>query len=374
MLIHLALTAALTLTPVPHKEVPVSRCALPGRTGWTDEGHDTDRRQFSRSTGVIRAVMLFVDFPDAPASGSTQEYEDALTPAAGWLRTASNGRARLAITPVRTWYRMPSDSTAYGFERGISYEQHQKYVRDAVAAADPGVDFSSYDIVYIVPPKNAAAVTFSPTYLYDPAAPGVIADGRPVRWSVTLGQDMWRWGYKVVDHETGHIFGLPDLYAFTGTDYHRFVGGWDVMGLISGPAPRYFGWHQWKLGWLGDDQVACAVSGRYRLDGPTRLVVVKTGETSAYAVEARTRTGLDARACSSGVLIYRVDSSVATGEGPIRVMDARPDQPPAAGCHQLDDAAYAPGQVFTDEAAGVRIAVTGEASVEVERLPIPRNM
>jgi hypothetical protein len=36
-------------------------------------------------------------------------------------------------------------------------------------------------------------------------------------------------------HETGHLFGLLDLYDF-GTSvfptFHRFVGGWDPMGWL----------------------------------------------------------------------------------------------------------------------------------------------
>ncbi|MEU7897927.1 M6 family metalloprotease domain-containing protein [Nonomuraea sp. NPDC049152] len=354
---------ALVAVPTPaHADGPAG-CALPGRTGWTDEGHDTDPVQFLRATGRIRAVMLFVDFPDAPASESTQEYYDALAPAGPYLSKVSNGRARLTVTPVRRWLRMPQDSTTYGFDRGITYEQHQRYVGQAVAAADAEVDFSRYDIVYIVPNRQASAITFSPTYLWDPADPGVVADGAPVRWGVTFGQDMWRWGYKVLAHETGHAFGLPDLYAFSGPDYHRFVGGWDVMGLIGGPSPEPFAWHAWKLGWISDAQVSCATRGVHRLTpveerGGRKLVVVRTGETTAYAVEYRKGSS-----CSGGVVIYKVDSSTATGEGPVRVMDARPGVP-SAGCHALDDAAYPDGGRFT--ADGVSITVRGQ-SVEVHK-------
>lgn len=349
------LVATAVAVPSAAQAKAASACALPGRTGWTDEGHNTDHVQFRAATGRIKAVMLFVDFPDAPAADATDTYEAHLTPAQQWISTASYGKAEVAITPVRTWFRMPQDSTTYGFDRGITYEQHQLYVKQAVAAADAQVDFSAYDIVYLVPPKNAAAIAFSPTYLWDPAAPGVVADGKPVKWGVTFGQDMWRWGHKVLAHETGHIFGLPDLYSFTGPDYHQYVGGWDLMGLISGPSPQPFAWHAWKLGWLSDSQVTCATSGTYRLTpvedpGGRKLVVVRTGETSAYAIEARRGS-----ACSSGVVIYQVDSAVATGEGPIRVMDARPSATPPTGCHALDDAAYAPGEVF--EAEGVRVEV-----------------
>ncbi|MGW1375181.1 M6 family metalloprotease domain-containing protein [Streptomyces sp. NPDC002446] len=350
--------------PAPRSSPPAGACALPGRTGWTDEGHDTDRTQFQPATGTRRVLTLFVDFPDAEATGTTDAYAAQLAPAAPWMRTASHGRLRLAFTPVHRWIRMPADSASYGFERGLTFEAHEKYVRDAVTAADPYADFSRYDMVYIVPTRAASAISFSPTYLYDPAGTGVTADGTRIKWAVSFGQDLWRWGPKVAAHETGHTFGLPDLYAFTGAT-HRYTGGWDVMGNIAGPAPQYLGWHSWKLGWIRDGQVGClAAPGRrtVRLTpverrGGTKIAVVRTGETTAYVAESRRAEGHDRDACSAGVLIYRVDSATPTGEGPVRVMNGNPSARPPAGCTGLDRAAYTPGQTFEDPDSGARIEV-----------------
>ncbi|ARX81181.1 MULTISPECIES: M6 family metalloprotease domain-containing protein [Streptomyces] len=358
-------TAAEAATP--HRPAaPAADCALPGRTGWTDEGHDTDTRQFQRATGTRKVLTLFVDFPDAPATDSTRAYADQLAPAARWLKQASHGRSRLAVTSLHRWIRMPADSTSYGFERGLTFEAHEKYVRDAVAAADPHADFSRYDMVHVVPTRAAAAITFSPTYLFDPGTSGVSADGRRVKWGVTFGQDLWRWGHKVAAHETGHTFGLPDLYAFTG-DTHRYTGGWDVMGDIAGRAPQYLGWHSWKLGWIRDRQVACLPGAGRRTvrltsverGGGTQIAVLRTGETTAYVAESRRAEGHDRNACSTGVLIYKVDSATPTGEGPVRVMNAAPATTPPPGCTPLDLAAHTPGQTFTDPDAGARITVIG---------------
>ncbi|WP_438296177.1 M6 family metalloprotease domain-containing protein [Streptomyces sp. HUAS TT7] len=339
-------------------------CALPGKTGWTDEGHDTDRVQFQRATGTHRVLTLFVDFPDAPATGSTDAYAAQLAPAADWMDKASYGRSRLDIRSLHRWVRMPADSTSYGFQRGLTFEAHEKYVRDAITAADPYADFSRYDMVYVVPAKSAAAISFSPTYLYDPTTPGVTADGTRLKWAVTFGQDMWHWGHKVADHETAHTFGLPDLYAFTGPT-HQYAGGWDVMGNIAGPAPQYFGWQSWKLGWTRDDQVACLPAPGHRTvhltpverPGGTKIAVLRTSETTAYVAESRRAEGNDRSACSTGVLIYKVDSAARTGEGPLRVLNANPAATPPTGCTPLDLAAFAPGQTFTDPTTGARIDV-----------------
>ncbi|MFJ8386642.1 M6 family metalloprotease domain-containing protein [Streptomyces sp. NPDC094438] len=341
-----------------------ARCALPGKTGWTDEGHDTDRVQFQPATGTHRVLTLFVDFPDAPATGSTDPYAAQLAPAAHWMAQASYGRSRLDISSLHRWIRMPADSTSYGFQRGLTFEAHEKYVRDAIGAADPYADFSRYDMVYVVPTKAAAAISFSPTYLYDPTTPGVTADGTRVKWAVTFGQDMWHWGPKVADHETSHTFGLPDLYSFTGAT-HQYVGGWDVMGNIAGPAPQYLGWQSWKLGWTRDSQVACLPAPGHRTvrltpverPGGTKIAVLRTGASTAYVAESRRAEGNDRSACSTGVLIYKVDSAAKTGEGPLRIMNANPAATPPAGCTQLDLAAYKPGQTFTDPGTGARIDV-----------------
>lgn len=357
------LTLPTTATAAPAPAAPGADCALKGTTGWTDEGHDTDPVRFQHAVGTHRVLTLFVDFPDAPATGPTDPYAAQLAPAAGWLRTASYGQARLDITPLHRWIRMPAASTSYGFRRGLTFEAHERYLRDAVAAADPYADFSRYDMVYVVPTREAAAISFSPTYLFDPATPGVTADGRRVRWAVTFGQDMWRWGPKVADHESGHTFGLPDLYAFTG-ETHRFVGGWDLMGNIAGEAPQYLGWHSWKLGWTHDDQVAClATPGRRTVrlapverPGGTKIAVVRTGPTTAYVAESRRSEGNDKGTPSTGVLVYKVDSAVPTGEGPVRVVRT-----------------YGPGESFTDPAAGVRIDVlTSDHAGDVIRLRATR--
>ncbi|MFJ2581447.1 M6 family metalloprotease domain-containing protein [Kitasatospora aureofaciens] len=349
----------------PASSSPASDCALPGRTGWTDEGHTTDATQFQQPLGTKHVLMLFVDFPDAPATGDLADYYGQLAPAADWMRQDSYRRTRLDITPLNRWLHLPQDSGSYGFQRGISFEQHEAYVRQAVEAAGPDVDFSRYDLLYIVPTRSASAITFSPTYLYDPAAPGIVAGGTRIKWAVTFGQDMYHWGPKVADHETSHTFGLPDLYAFDGTDPHRYVGGWDLMGLISGPAPQHLGWERWKFGWIDDRQVACLPTTGSRTvrlraierPGGTKIAVIRTGDTTAYVAESRRAVGGDTSACSTGVLIYRVDTSVQTGYGPIRVINGNPDATPPEGCRPLDMAAYQPGQSFTDPATGVRIDV-----------------
>jgi M6 family metalloprotease-like protein len=348
------------------KHDPSSQCVLPNPSGWLSEGETTDYNQFQRPQGTLKAAMLFVDFPDAQATGSTDPYYRFLAPAHSLMTQFSEGAVDLSITPVRHWLRMPQDSTSYGFTRGISWPQQALYVRQAGELAAQYVDLSTYDMVYIVPPKNATAITFSPAYVFDPKNPNLIVNGKEMKWGVTLGQDMYFWGPKVLVHETGHTFGLPDLYSFPGPDVHPWVGGFDIMGNIAGDAPHHFGWEDWKVGWLADSQVACLDSPgtmKVRLKeveslGGVKIAVVRTGRTTAYVAESRRPYGVDKEICKSGVVIYQVDSSVDSGYGPIRVQNSSPDTPTTAACNEaVDWGAYEPGQSFHDEAAGVTITV-----------------
>ena len=356
---------------------PVAECTLPigGDVGAIDFEH------YQRPIGSVRALMIFVDFPDAPAAGSTATPADLFLPEAiDWYRRASYGRLQLSVTTVPGWFRMPHSSTSYGFDRGLSFDAHRDYITDAVAAADASVNFAGYQLYYIVANPEATAISFSPAFVGGDFS-GVTADGATIGLAATFGADMWNWGFKVLNHETGHLFGLPDLYAFEGDDDHRFVGGWDMMGLISGHAPDYLGWFKWQVGWLAPSQIVCLNTvgtttialTPLSVTGGRKLVLLRTGTRTLIAAEYRTATGNDAAACDEGVLIYRINNGIATGAGPIRVVDAQPGEGIQEGCDfDLDNSAFDPlDPVFEDDALGITINVTDwtdeSATVEVSR-------
>lgn len=325
---------------------------------------------FTPSTGDVRTTMIFVDFPDAPADDSPAALRDELVPeSTQWFRTASFGKLNLTVNAdTSRFHRMPRSSASYGYQRGLSAASHQQYIQDALRAAGRSVDFRGTQALYIVPTKRASAISFSPTFMGAVTA----ADGTSIPKTVTFGQDMSAFGAKVLNHETGHAMGLPDLYSYAGGGSgHPFVGGWDLMGLISGPSPDMTAWHKWKQNWIRDDQVDC-------LDGPgtststltpvekpngKKMTVVKTGPTRAVVAEVRSKQGNDAGACATGVLIYTVDTATASGSGPIRIQDARPR---SGGCrgNELNDATFdvGPGAVsrFRDPESGATVEVTAK--------------
>jgi M6 family metalloprotease-like protein len=365
--------ASLTLPVTPASAAdPSGGCALPGKT-WLSEGN-TNYNTFLRPSGIRRAVVLFVDFADAPGSATPiSGYRDLLMPAEAWFDASSFGKLDLQLeTPEMNWVRMPSSSGSYGMRRdsALTFAEHKTFMEDAVLAANAsGVDFSGYKLLYVVTPEEATNVDFSPAFIA-PAGAGITVDGNELRWGATMGRDIWNpnWGHKTLVHETGHTFGLTDLYDMSGADLHGFVGGWDAMGNVGGYAPDYFGWHKWKLGWLNEGQTTC-VNGAgqtqhtlspVETSGGTEAVIMRTSGSAAYVVENRQPLGNDVDACDEGVLVYKVNSSTESGSGTIRLEDAAPASPLCGD--ELGNAPFDLGgdAVFQDASAGIKIEVLSQ--------------
>ena len=204
----------------------------------------------------------------------------------------------------------------------------------------PASTSPAYQVVYVVAARGTG-VDRSPAFQAYPGS-GIQADGTEIRYGATFFQDTRsdaRYAANVFIHETGHILGLPDLYGVfdnpNGNFWHlfRFAGGWDMMSW-NDPGGHFLAWQKWKLGWLDPSQLTC-------LDGPgevtttitplersggLKAIVVPTGLSSVYVIEARKRIGEDDWLCEDGILVYSVNSSIRSGNGPVQVHAAQRDR------------------------------------------------
>ncbi|MFF1838963.1 M6 family metalloprotease domain-containing protein [Streptomyces sp. NPDC058231] len=348
---------------------------------------------YARTRGEIHALNLMIDFPDARGTEPAMDrYAEFFPQTANWIRTSSYGRlVYRPEAPLKHWLRMPLPFSEYGIERGSPYEPGYRHlVEDIVAEADPKVDFSAYDLINILVTPNAGPAALdtvlSVTFSGNDDAP--LADGVPLSNASFIysrqddGSGSYaQTGYRVLPHENGHIFGLPDLYT---TEGGSAVGHWDIMSEDWGANNDFLGWHKWKLGWLDKSQISCAskpgtsehVLTPLATRGGRKLAFVPLTEASGYAVEVRTQAGNDQAVCRPGVLIYKVNSDVDTGQGPVSVVDSTKD---SGGCTrtpnvhaELSDAPFRPGETFTDKVNKIRISVVGKNSKGNYRIRITR--
>ncbi|XDG05328.1 hypothetical protein ABKA04_004943 [Annulohypoxylon sp. FPYF3050] len=368
--ITLRATASAATATTPHRpRADVSACKLAANNDVYLSAGFGYELNCAPSTGTLNAFMIFVDFDDAPAIETTQSLHDFFLPAAAeWYAGSSYGALTLNVTAdTSRFYRMPVTAASYGWARGLSYETHEKYIQDALDAYNQTI--APTDVLYVVPTANAAAISFSPTFMGDvQTRAGVYV----AKKSVTFGLDAYKtWKYLVLNHETGHTMCLPDYYPFNGSATGLFIGGWDLMGLISGPSPDYFAWDKWRLGWLSDEQIDCvaeAGSTTHTLTplettGGSKAVVIKHNSTDVLVVELRSADGLDSASCTTGVLLYTISTTTATGEGPVRVLDTTPASGGCAG-DELNDAplSLAGTTSYTVSEWGITVTVVRESS------------
>lgn len=420
-----ALTAMMSTAsmagPLGEPELGVP-CALERTDAHHSLGLDTWNSAYVRPDGTADAVMLFLSFPDStPLATPDQLVRDYFPATTDFFERASYGRFTLRPHPVARWIEMPQKSTAYDIARDWRKGSRAAFLRDAIGVTDPEVDFSAYDIVYLVADPNAPGVDSDATKVVNFKEP-IKVDGAELQRVVTLFEQ-YPADRNVLAHETGHVFDLPDLYNRPEDgkgDWDTHVGDWDLMGSQFGLAPDPFGWHKWKLGWLDDQQVDCVsrsgtsvhsllplgadpegarppgsgvrtertgrqgeesqkpgqLGARSGVVRPgSRMAVVRTGPSEAVVVEVREPVGNDVGVCNSGVLVYRIKSDTASADGPVEVLDGHPD---TSACHQssvqpeLADAPLGVGESLSVDGGEVRVSVldqseSGEWNVKITK-------
>lgn len=368
-------------------------CALPRTGAHHSLGVDSWDPAYPRPERRIDAAMLFLSFPDSRPLATPRELAADHFPATSdFFARASYGKFRLKAHAGKRWIEMPSNSRSYGIKRDWNAKQRTEYLRDAVAAADPRVDFSRYDLVYLVADPDARGVDSDATKVVNFDNP-IEADGTELRRLVTIFEQSPP-DRHVLAHETGHAFDLPDLYQrpVSGlADWDTYVGDWDLMGSQFGLAPDLFAWEKWKLGWLSRHNVSCVPPGpgssthtlrplgKDPLGGPRdrRLAVVRTSHHEALAIEARDSEGNDRGLCAEGVLMYWVRSDRASTYGPVKVVDGHP------GTHACSDGSVYPSLAdaplgadeswATDRGGGLRVEVTGHSAKDGWRVKVTRK-
>lgn len=279
------------------------------------------------STGTVKVGIIFVDFNEAIATKTPKEiFETYLSPEGeDFFKTMSYNKLKVELEPTFEWFRMSKSGTSYSFS---TFADHKAYIQEAISLANPKIDFSKYNHVYVITDPNNSPLAGAAAWNSNGNANGISVDGKFVNNAFTSGKALKDWAKGLLfAHEFGHNLGLVDLYPYNGTQ-HRFVGEYSLMGLISGIAPELLGWERWTLGWLDDNQVVCqgnVGNGSVTLtpietSGGVKLLTIPIDTKSTIVVESRRKLGYDKNLVKEGPLVYLVDASIASGNGAVKVL------------------------------------------------------
>ncbi|MES2149255.1 MAG: DUF4214 domain-containing protein [Pseudomonadota bacterium] len=323
------------------------------------------------SYGRLRALIVPLDFPDVAGSDNPASFFGALAnDVRDFYLKQSYGRLAMEFDIVPNWVRMPFSVSKYGFGATVNSGDFNSYRRDVLALTDTQIDYSQYDAVYFLVPKEMpfAMMGWGPaTTNANWTSSGYVING------ATGGADMyyneahgitgamWKW----MAHETGHAFGLydEDLNHASAT-----LGSWSIMAMNwSNHAIEHNGWDRYLQGWISGSQAACVareslstagsnitLSPLVRQDMDTKVAMVPLSTSKILVIESRKNEGFDhIDASRQGVLVYTVDMKIGTLGGGYQTV-RRPGSVEA----NYEDAALRVGESVTVDGVVVTVVAS----------------
>jgi len=288
------------------------------------------------STGKVRNIFLFVDFPDNPSTSSTKKFADNyFTKAKKFLEDISYGKMTPELTVSSKVFRINKNSSSYKlFNDGQG--DFQGLAQDALNAADNDIDFSNFDLVTIVPPANtkqiktAGALTGGSELLKtkDRNFPSAIAIGG--NKLSNFNQPGFGWSFYA--HEFGHVLGITHPFKYTEGKPGPI---WDLMGNGGTSVPEFIGWHRFILNWLGEKEIVClskdskgtveqTLKPLNSKEAGKKFLITPLSATQALAVEVRRQSSFDKLTPNeTGVLVYLVDVTKGDDQGIITIITSK---------------------------------------------------
>lgn len=313
--------------------------------------------------GKMKTLMIFVDFENLPGQDNPHTPQQIASKLLGvknktltvkeFFKQQSNNKFDFQIDIDYEWLRIKKKKTD-------SYPHKIRpvmYIRDALLLAQQkGYSMKDYTVAYVVAPKGMRHN--SPThYISKKELNGV---KNPPKVIITFGDDGQQSRIQHLIHETGHAMGLPDLYLFEQVKKNaKFTvpGPWDVMGN-NWRATYFSAWSRHIWGWLDNKHKVFFRKGSKDIKlspidanmGNTMIVIPSEKFPKEIIVIENPKPWKEG--IKNGVLIYKVDASVPSGYGPMKLQ-----LPPGIKTAYEKEALWQPGQKYQNSEAGVTVEI-----------------
>ena len=267
------------------------------------------------TAGRGNVQLLAIDFPDA--IGTAKELTAADLEIAEfnkWFAFTSNNTLSFDWQYPKRWLRMPNPISAYGPAIKGNREKVLRVATDMIAVADPYVNFTNSDFVFVLLPRSIKLgdpdISWANTDI--PSAEGRVKNlFAGSEYFYERNYELW----SLWIHEWGHPMGLAG---------HAPRSDISIMDNQNGNSVMLNVWDSFLAGWLDNSQVYCmpiaeksleiSLTPLERLQSTTRGVIVPISSTNALVIESHRAEGWGTRmgAGNYGVSVYYIDTTMDT--------------------------------------------------------------
>jgi M6 family metalloprotease-like protein len=302
--------------------------------------------------GNHRVMVIALDWPDLKDRFDPvellQHHADQF---AEWYAVYSRGKVALDVVVHPEKITLEKESAKFSQSESEQTDNQwgsdnvrkvQFFWKEALAAADPFVDFTDVEMVMFVLPRTQTVI--DEFNLWPPGTGQFKTDEAIIDRGFTAGTFHFQGGNKLYSfwvHETLHYFKVPDLYWVDqgGTEKETFseytvpapIYSYDVMSSANSMRSLN-NWILWLLDWAEDEEFRCLdanseassfeIASNHLSDDRVKAVMLRVSESDLIVIESRRETKFDEpiQRSRNGVLIYHVDATLGHGEGALTLL------------------------------------------------------
>jgi hypothetical protein len=270
--------------------------------------------------GQLEVLVIPVNFTDLTFGATdANAMETAYAKVHSFYSANSYGKAavKMTLAPSSAWVDTGGTVEQNGLINTPPQWDGSNFYRRVIGLYSQNNVIAGYDVVDVV---SAYTTRFG---LGQGLSSGSsrYGTGKSFSGSQILGRATQNWG--TFAHELGHSWlKFEDLYLFSGG---APLGQWDAMSASNS---EFSGWSRFLAGWIEPNWVRCAnprTPTRHYLsalnadksEDKPRMLVLPLNSQSAIIAELRTPTVWQTNIKSPTLVVYRVDTGIAHGNGPI---------------------------------------------------------